>query len=112
MIKIVDGQVILPAGKIEMTQSEIARLFEVFVSAVGANIRSIFAQNLLDEDRVIRVTRHSDGSETTFYNLEMIAALAFRIRSRNASIFRRRLLQQALTPTVVCKIPDRKTIVS
>jgi hypothetical protein len=80
-----------------MTQHEIAGLFGVFVSAVGANIRSIFKSEILDERRMRRTIKHRNGNETTLYNLEMITALAFRLTSRNADIFRRWIVEQAVS---------------
>jgi hypothetical protein len=87
------------SGDIWMTQHEIADLFGVFVSAVGTNIRSIFKNEVLDERRARRVVRHRNGNETTLYNLEMITALAFRLTSRNAELFRHWIVAQAVSPS-------------
>jgi hypothetical protein len=91
-----------------MTPSEIADLFGVFVSAVGANIRSILKNEVLDERRVRRVIKHRNGNETTLYNLEMITALAFRLTSRNADLFRRWVIQQAVSssPALLWQMPS------
>jgi len=90
-------------SNIWMTQHEIAELFGVFVPAVGANIRSIFKNEILDERRVRRIVRHRNGNETTLYNLEMITALAFRLKSHNAELFREWIVRQAVSspPSVV-----------
>ncbi len=89
-----------------MTGNEIARTFGVFVAAVNANVRSILKNRLLREEAVVRHTHHRDGSVTTRYNLEMITALAFRFKSHNADVFRRWIVQQAVTPAVVWHIPQ------
>jgi len=103
-------------SNIWMTQHEIAELFGVFVPAIGANIRSIFKNEILDERRVRRVVRHRNGTETTLYNLEMITALAFRLKSRNAELFREWIVRQAvqsaskLRPPISVFVPMRENM--
>ena len=47
------GVTIIPKkGEVWMTQNEIASTFGVFVSAVGANVRSILKNGLLREEAV------------------------------------------------------------
>lgn len=92
-------------GTVWMTQHEIARAFGVFVSAIGANIRSIFKNEVLREEKVSRTKTHEDGSFTILYNLEMITALAFRLKSWQADKFRRWIVEQVVNPIVVWKIP-------
>nr|WP_302614667.1 protein-tyrosine kinase [uncultured Alistipes sp.] len=92
-------------GSVWLTQHQIADLFCVFVSAVGANIRSIRKSDVLCEDAACRMKRYKDGSSVEVYSLEMIAALAFRLRSEKAEIFRRWIIERATTPEVVWKMP-------
>jgi hypothetical protein len=80
-----------------MTQHEIADLFGVFVPAISSNIRSIFKSEVLDASRVRRIVRHLNGNTTTLYNLEMITALAFRLKSPKAEVFRRWIVEQAVS---------------
>ena len=87
------GRVILrrnTEGEVWLTQSEIARLFGVFEAAVRANIRAIYRSEALRMGRTQRIVY---GVE--FYNLEMIAALSFRLRSLESEAFRRWLLRPA-----------------
>lgn len=95
-------------GSVWLTKHQIADLFGVFVSAVGANIRSIRKSGVLCEDRVVRRTRCSSGNIVEIYSLEMIVALAFRLKSREASIFRRWIIERATTPEVVWRMPTNK----
>jgi len=88
-----------------LTQAQIADLFGVFTSAVSANIRAILKSGILDEDRVFRRTRSRNGNLVERYNLEMITALAFRLKSENADIFRKWIIERVTTPTIVWKIP-------
>ncbi len=92
-----------------MTQHQIADLFGVFVSAVGANIRSIRQNGMLHEKEACRMKRYKDGSSVEVYSLEMITALAFRLNSRNAAIFRRWIIERATNPEIVWKMPTKDT---
>ena len=56
-------------GTVWMTQSEIARLFGVFVAAISSNIRSIYKSKQVNEYYTHRISGHAD-----LYNLEIIAA--------------------------------------
>lgn len=72
------------ADGVWLTQSQIADLFGIFTSAVSANIRSILKSGILDENCVFRRTRCRNGNLIERYDLEMIMALAFRLKSEKA----------------------------
>jgi hypothetical protein len=93
------------ADGVWLTEHEIARLFDVFVSAVGGNIRSILKSEVLREDEVCRRQTSPNGSAMTLYNMKMITALAFRLKSRQAEQFRQWIVRQALNPAILWKIP-------
>lgn len=88
-----------------LTKNQIADLFRVFTAAVSMNIRAILKSGVLYEDRVIRRTRGRNGNIVERYNLEMITALAFRLKSENAEVFRRWIVERAMTPAIVWKMP-------
>ena len=88
-----------------LTQSQIADLFGVFTAAVSANIRAILKSGALHEDHVVRRTRCRNGNIVERYDLEMIMALAFRLKSGNAEVFRRWIIERATTPAIVWKMP-------
>lgn len=99
-ITIENGVVSVPAsGDVWMTQHEIARLFGCFVAKVNANVRSVLKGEVLDEQTVCRTHRYRDGGGMTEYNLEMIVALAFRIRSPNADLFQAWMMKRAVVGT-------------
>ena len=79
-----------------MTKHQIADLFGCFVAKVDANVRSVLNAGVLDEDEVCRALRYADGSAVLLYNLEMITALAFRIKSENTEVFRRWLMARTV----------------
>lgn len=96
------------ANGVWLTQSQIADLFGVFTAAVSANIRAILKSGVLHEDRVIRRIRCRNGNIVERYNLEMITALAFRLKSENAEVFRRWIIERATIPAIVWKMPTSK----
>lgn len=95
-------------GSVWLTKHQIADLFCVFVSAVGANIRSIRKSGILREEDTCRMKLYKDGSSIEVYSLEMITTLAFRLRSEKAAIFRRWIVERAINPEIVWKIPINK----
>lgn len=106
-ITIENGRVTIrpSANGIWLTQAQIADLFGVFTSAVNANVRAILKSGILDEDKVFRRTRSRNGNLVERYDLEMITALAFRLKSEKAEIFRRWIVERATKPEIVWKIP-------
>ncbi len=106
-ISIENGRVEIhtPENRVWLTRHQIADLFGVFVPAVGSNIRSILKSGILREERVYRRERNRDGGIVELYSLEMIAALAFRLKSGNAEAFRRWLVRRATTTAVVWQPP-------
>lgn len=106
-ITIENGRVTIrpSANGVWLTQSQIAGLFDVFISAVNANIRAILKSGVLQEDRVFRRTRSRNGNLVERYNFEMIMALAFRLKSENAEVFRKWIIERATTPEIVWKVP-------
>lgn len=98
------GRVILhrnAGGEVWLAQPEIARLFGVFEAAVRANIRAIYRSEALRRGPTQRITH---GVE--FYNLEMIAALVFRLRSLESEAFRHWLLHPAAPRLRLVELPD------
>ena len=106
-ISIENGRVEIhaPENRVWLTRHQIADLFGVFVPAVGSNIRSILKSGILREERVYRRERNRDGGIVELYSLEMIAALAFRLKSGNAEAFRRWLVRRATTTAGVWQVP-------
>lgn len=87
---------IVPAGgAVWMTKSEIARLLVVYQNTISNNLRTIFKAGILKEKDVVREHKYkTQGIEriTVYYSLEVIIALCYRIRSRDAKIFREHML--------------------
>jgi hypothetical protein len=75
-----------------LTQANLVELYQSSKSNVSEHIKHIFEEKELDENSVVRNfrTTASDGKnyETTFYNLDLIISLGYRIKSRIATQFR------------------------
>lgn len=96
IITIENGVVSIPISvEIWMTQYQLADLFGCFTSKISANIRAILKTEVLDEANVFRTYYYKKGSFVEQYNLEMITALSFRIKSRNAELFRDFIMKKA-----------------
>lgn len=96
------------ANGVWLTKNQIADLFRVFTAAVSTNIRAILKSGVLHEDRVVRRTRCQNGNIVERYNLEMIVALVFRLKSENTEVFRRWIVERATAPAIVWKMPTNK----
>ena len=75
-----------------LTQAQLCSLYKTSKSNVSEHIKHIFEEDELQEDSVVRKfrTAAADGKMylTTFYNLDMIIALGYRVRSIIATRFR------------------------
>ena len=88
-----DGvQVVYRAESIWCTQKAMAQLFDVGVPAISKHLKNIFETGELLEDSVISKmeTTASDGKNytTTFYNLDAIISVGYRVNSTRATQFR------------------------
>lgn len=83
-------------GTVWMTETEIARLFGAFPVAIRSNIRAIYKDKRMNEYRTHQITGRGD-----LYNLEMIAALSFRVRTMESEAFRKWLLYRPQHKMVV-----------
>ena len=75
-----------------MNQNQLAELFDTSKQNIGQHIANILDENELDQNSVVKnyFTTATDGKEynVTFYSLEMILAVGFRVRSRRGTQFR------------------------
>ncbi|MCG7878292.1 MAG: virulence RhuM family protein [Candidatus Thiodiazotropha endolucinida] len=80
-------------GTVWLTQDEIADLFDKGRSTVTEHIQNILTDGELDENSVCRNFRRTakDGKDYSVlhYNLDMILAIGFRVRSPRGTQFRR-----------------------
>jgi len=78
-----------------MTQKAIAELYQKGVNTINEHIKNIYAEGELQESATIRKNRivQTEGKrkverEVSFYNLEMILAIGYRVRSHRGTQFR------------------------
>ncbi|MDE1549841.1 virulence RhuM family protein [Jeotgalibaca caeni] len=78
-----------------ITQKLMAELFQKSVKTINEHIKNIYDEGELSENRTIRKNRivQIEGTrevarEVTFYNLEMIIAVGYRVRSHRGTQFR------------------------
>ena len=82
------GAVTMPTVPVWMTQQEIADLFGVFSYHVRKAIRSIYKNKEVSELDTMKYVRQADGISYDAYSLEMVIAVAFRVRSKDSVAFR------------------------
>ncbi|MDR0506488.1 MAG: hypothetical protein LBH32_06705 [Dysgonamonadaceae bacterium] len=102
--------IIAESGTVWMSEYEIAQLFEVFVAKVSSNIRSILKSDVLRADEVCHCYYYTNGGSVDLYNLEMIMALAFRIHSYKADLFRKLLMKQVVKKPVCFRFREENMI--
>ena len=92
------GNIFLPTdiGATAMTEWEICELFGVIAPTVRAEIKALCKSGVLSVYDIKRIIRISDRYSAEVYNLETIAALAFRIESFGAAKVRKVLLERIM----------------
>ena len=93
------GNISLPSdiGATAMTEREICELFGVIAPTVRAGIKALCKSGVLSIYDIKRIIRLSDNRYSAeVYNLETIAALAFRIESFGAAKVRKVLLERIM----------------
>lgn len=80
-------------GNVWMNQNQLAELFATSVPNVSTHISNILKEKELDENSVVKdyLTTATDGKQynVTFYALDMILAIGFRVRSPRGTQFRK-----------------------
>ncbi|WP_195353260.1 hypothetical protein [Bacteroides cellulosilyticus] len=107
------GRLNMPTDTVSvwMTESEIVELFGTTAGAVYAGIKTIFKENALHDYDVRKCIRLDSGNSADVYNMEVVVALAFRLDTYPASVFRKWLVKRATaprrtTPPIVIRYKD------
>ena len=85
------------SGDVRMTAFEIAALFEVYVQTVNGGIKAILKSGIVKADISCPVTVTGNILLPDIYGLDMINALAFRVHSPKAEIFRDWVIRKITT---------------
>jgi hypothetical protein len=79
-------------GTVWMNQNQLAELFDTSVPNISMHITNILKDNELNQNSVVKdyLSTAQDGKNynVTFYSLEMILAIGFRVRSKRGTQFR------------------------
>ena len=79
-------------GMVWMNQSQIAELFDTSVPNISMHISNILKEGELEPNSVVKdyLTTAADGKQykVTFYALDMVLAIGFRVRSKRGTQFR------------------------
>ena len=98
-ISICKSGVSITGANVWMTDYEITELFGVTSGAVRSHVKSNYKSGVLPESGTYRYIRLESGNRADAYNMEMITALAFRLNSLPAKIFREWVVRKAVTPS-------------
>ena len=86
------GTVNIPSNDVWMSEMELVELFGVIVQTLRATIRAIYKSGTLCPVTTQQCDLATTKSWATFYNLEVVIALAFRLNTYEASWMRQKVL--------------------
>ena len=89
-----NGVVTMPTAPVWMTQQEMCDAFNVFGCYVRKAVHAIYKNKELLEEETVRHVRLDNGISYDVYSLEMVIAVAFRLRSRESMAFRRFIMDK------------------
>ena len=89
-----NGTVIMPTVPVWMTQQEMCDAFNVFGCDIRRAIRAIYKNMELSEEETMRHVRQDGRICYDVYSLEMVIAIAFRLRTKECMVFRRFIMDK------------------
>ena len=84
-----NGAVTIPTVPVWMTQQEMSDAFNVFGCDIRRAIHTIYKNMELLESDTMRYVRQDNGISYDVYSLEMVIAVAFKLRTKESMAFRR-----------------------
>lgn len=93
-VTIENGTVHVP-DETKMSIVEIANLFDIFYNTAKRHIRTIERLGLAGGDYSLSCTVEGEKIYPDYYGLEIVVAIAFRMQSANAEVFRRWICRKA-----------------
>ena len=88
-----NGRVNIPDSNVWMSEMELVELFGVLAPTLRAAIKAIYKSEMLCPAATQRYDVATPTSWATFYNLEVVIALAFRLNTYEASRIRQKVLE-------------------
>ncbi len=92
-----NGAVTMPTAPIWMTQQEMSDAFNVFGCDIRKTIHTIYNNMELLESETKRHVRQDGRIRYDVYSLEMVIAVAFKLRSHEAMAFRKFIMGRLCT---------------
>ena len=87
------GNVNIPSDNVWMSEMELVELFGVIAPTLQAAIKAIYKSGALCSVSTQRCDLATPKSWATFYNLEVVSVLAFRLKTYEASRIRQKVLE-------------------
>ena len=87
------GNVNIPSDNVWMSEMELVELFGVIAPTLRTTIKAIYKSGTLCPVSSQRCNLATPASWATFYKLEVVIALAFRLNSYEASRVRQKVLE-------------------
>ena len=88
-----NGHVNIPRGNVWMSEMELVELFGVIAPTLQAAIKAIYKSGTLCPVSTQRCDLATPKGWATYYNLEVVITLAFRLNTYEASRIRQRVLE-------------------
>ena len=88
-----NGKVNIPSNSVWMSEMELVELFGVIAPTLRVAIKAIYKSGTLCPVSTPRCDLATPKSWATFYNLEVVIALAFRLNTYEASRIRQKVLE-------------------
>ena len=92
-----NGAVTMPTVPVWMTQQEMSDAFNVFGCHICKAIAAIYKNRELSEEETVQHVRQDGRIRYDVYSLEMVIAVAYRLRSREAMAFRKFIVERLYT---------------
>ena len=87
------GRVNIPSGNVWMSEMELVELFGVIAPTLRAAIKAIYKSGTLCPVSTQRCDLATPKGWATYYNLEVVITLAFRLNTYEASRIRQKVLE-------------------
>ena len=92
-----NGAVTIPTAPVWMTQQEMCDAFNVFGCDIRRAVHAIYKNMELSEKETMRHVRQDGRICYDVYSLEMVIAIAFKLRIKECMAFRRFIMEKLYT---------------
>ena len=92
-----NGAVTMPTAPVWMAQQEMSDAFNVFGCDIRRAIHAIYKNGELLEGETMRHVRQDDRIRYDVYSLEMVLAVAFKLRTKECMAFRKFVMEKLYT---------------